>query len=81
MGSLFSQPKMRPFIRPASTIAPAASAPDPKAKLDADLPQTDHEVSAAARSAQQAVAIKRRRLGISGLTIPLPTHSGLSVVT
>ena len=81
MGSFFAPPKIQSAPTPTPPIPEASPTPDPKAKLDADLPHTEHEVAAVARSAQQAVAIKRRRLGVSGLTIPLTTHSGLSVVT
>lgn len=79
MGFL-SPPKPPPYIPPPPPPAPPPP-PPPKAKLDSDLPQTDEEVSARAKAAQEALENKKRRIGISGLTIPQTTQSGLNVTT
>ena len=52
-------------------IPEAEPPPPPKAKLDADLPQTDEEVQARVKATKKTLALKKGLTGMAGLKIPL----------
>ena len=82
MGFLMA-PKIPAYNPPPSNIPDPEPEPEPTAKLDADLPQTEEESSARMKASAQAERIRRRRLGVSGLTIrpAVGDSTGLTVGT
>ena len=72
---LFKPPKIPAYDPPTPQVAEAELEPPPKAKLDADLPQTDEEVQARVKMNQKTLKLKQGFTGMAGLKIPLmPTN-------